>query len=260
MIPIGNFKRIVFFPLLLFLLIAILSSGCGTFAEKIEKLGPVELIKEGKNRLRDKKFNNAEQAFKKFTEKYPNNKLMAIATMGLADALYMDEKYVEADYQYLNFIELYPVHPNVDRAYFYKGMCSQKQMEVYNRDQSNTLEAQKSFEIVITEYPNSKYYKKAVKHFKECKGHLAKNLFYIGKYYYNVRAHQSAILRMTELIETYPGFKSNDEASFLIAESYFKEESYEKAAKGYRTFLEKYQKSRFRLKAYQRLKRLKKFE
>lgn len=253
------FKHIAFFSLLCFSCIVVLLSGCTTFSEKIDKLRPADLIAEGKRMLRKGKYARAERVFKKFTEKYPNSSFMDASTMGLADAYYLAEKYVEADYQYLNFIELYPVHPNVDRAYFYKGMCSHKQMEVYNRDQTNTLDAQKNFEIVVNEYTNSRFYKKAQKYIKDCKEHLARNLFYVGKYYYNVRAHQSAILRMTELLEVYPGFKFNDEAFFLVGESYFNEESYEKAAKVYRDFLQKFQKSRFRFKARQRLKKLKRY-
>jgi outer membrane protein assembly factor BamD len=131
-------------------------------------------------------------------------------------------------------------------------------MEAYNRDQTNTLDAVKNFEIIINEYPKSKYFKKAKEYLKECKIHLAQNLFYIGKYYFKLHTHQSTILRMTELLDTYPDFKFNDEAFFLIGESYYNEENYEKAAKVYSDFIHKYPKSVFRSQAHKRLKELKK--
>lgn len=254
-------KKFCFFFICL-LTAAAFSSGCAAiFENKIDRMGPEELIAEGKSLLKNKDYTRAEEAFRKFTEKYPNSKHMDTATMGLGDALFNHgEKYMEADLQYLNFIELYPVHPNVDRAYFYKGMCSYKQMEAYNRDQTNTMDAVKNFETIVNEYPNSKYFKKAQEYIKECKTHLAQNLFYIGKYYFKIAAHQSTILRMTELIEKYPDFTLNDEAFFLIGESYYNEENYEKAAKAFSDFIRKYPKSGFRSKAHSRLRELKKYQ
>lgn len=251
-------KTIKSFASLLTILVLVSLAGCALFSSDLEKMGPKELLEEGKSLMRKKSYRKAEEIFKKFTERFPNHEMMSFATMTLGDAIYhQGDRYLEADFQYLNFIELYPVHPNVDRAYFYKAMCSYKQMEVFNRDQTNTLDALKNFEIIITQFPKSKYYKSAEKYIKECKEHLAKNLFSIGKYYFNVRAHQSTILRMTELLETYPDFESNDEAFFLIAESYFNEENREKAIEYYREFLKKFPKSAFRSDAISRLRGLK---
>lgn len=233
-------------------------SGCALFSDQYDKMSADQLLEEGKMLMKKKSYRKAEDVFKKFTEKHPNHEMMDFATMSLGDAIYnQGERYLEADFQYLNFIELYPVHPTVDRAYFYKAMCSYQQMEAFNRDQTNTLDALKNFEIIVTQFPKSKYYKTAEKYIKECKAHLAKNLFYIGKYYFKVRAHQSTILRMTELLETYPDFESNDEALFLVAESYFNEENYGKAVELYREFLKKFPKSGFRSDAVSRLRALK---
>ncbi len=260
MLQTPDFKKttVIFLSCLIFAT-AVFSGCAAIFSDYLNKLGPEALIAEGKKLFKNKDYHNSEKAFKKFTEDFPNHKMMDVALMSLGDSIYYQtERYLEADFQYLNFIEIYPVHPMVDRAYFYKAMCSFKQIEVYNRDQTNTNDAIKNFETVITQYPKSKYYKKAKKYLKECQGLLAESTFHVGKYYYNVRAHQSTINRMRELIATYPNFKRNDEAQFLIAESYYNEENYPKAAVEYRLFLKKYRKSSFRTTAKNRLRKLKK--
>ena len=241
-----------------FLLISIfLLAGCTTPAKKVN-LSPKELISEGKQRVKAKRYNKAKDLFQQLLEDYPDSKERVQGLLFLANTYYLDEEYEEAKFHYQKFMELHPANKFVDRAYFYKAMSGFKLKEIATRDQTNTLAALEGFEDVIKRFPNSPLYKKAIKKKKECLTILATSDFEVGKFYYRTGAYQSAILRLKSMRETYPNQGFADEAIFIIAESYLEEENYTEAKVNFIELLKKYPKSEFSLEARVRLKTLRK--
>lgn len=241
-------------PVLLFICVSLLA-GCTTVKKK-DTLSADQLIIQGKEHIKKKDYDKAETSFKQVLEDYPDSKERVPALMLLANTLFLDHEYEESKFHYKKFIELYPAKIYVDRAYFFKAMCNFRLMEIATRDQTSTHAALEDFEEFIEKFPKSSFYPKAVKKREETLQILAQSVFEIGKFYYRTGAYQSAILRLENLMETYPNHGFVDEAIFLIAESYFNEENYSKAKDAYRHLLEKYPKSNFSKEARIRLKKL----
>jgi outer membrane protein assembly factor BamD len=242
--------------LYIFALISLfLLSGC-TSTNKKKNLSPGELITLGKQQVKLKSYDKAEDFFQQLLEDYPDSKERVQGLIFLANTHYLDEEYEEAKFHYQKFIELYPANRFADRAYYFKAMSDFKLREIATRDQTNTLAALEGFEETMKRFPNSTFYQRAVQKKKECLEILATSEFEVGKFYYRTGHYQSAILRLKNLREIYPNQGFADEAIYLIAESYLEEENYSEAKLNYIELLKKYPKSEFSLEARVRLRAL----
>ncbi len=215
-----------------------------------------QLLEEGIKESKRESNIRAKAIFQQILEDFPDSRQRKRALLLLGRAYYSDEEYEEAKFHFQKFIDLYPAHTDVDRAYYFKAMSDYKMMDLALRDQTATREALDGFKQLIARFPKSQYLKNAKKKQRECEFKLAQNVFEIGKFYYRTGSYQSAISRLKNLVAEHPKHKYLDEAMFLIAESYYHEQSYDEASISYRELLKKYPRGRFSLQARGRLKTL----
>ncbi|KMP12165.1 hypothetical protein UZ36_01695 [Candidatus Nitromaritima sp. SCGC AAA799-C22] len=215
-----------------------------------------ELIEEGIQETKRHSLAEAKAAFQQVLEDFPDSKERVRALMLLARTYYSDQEYEEAKFHFQKFIELYPAHNKVDRAYFYKAMSSYKMMDIASRDQTYTREALEGFKQLMERFPKSQYFNDAQAKKAECEVSLAQNVFEIGKFYYRTGSYQSAITRLKNLMMDHPNQKFLDEAMFLLAESYYHEQNFSEASDSYKQLLKKFPRSPFALQARSRLKTL----
>lgn len=221
-----------------------------------------EILNEGQKYFANRKFDKAEEMFRKLLDEHPDSKLRIYAMMGLADSLYRDDKFQEASYQYREFYDLYPVHGDALKARFYKGMSEFNQIQPADRDQTFTKNSLDEFRRIVSnpDYAGSPFYEESKNKIEECRKLLAENVFFIGKFYYRTASYQSAINRMHDLLSEYPGEPYEDEAMFYLAESYYREESMKKAAVEFQRLAEKYPDSPYTVMAKDRIADIEKMQ
>ncbi len=240
-------------PCLLFSIL-MTAAGCSTLPKNAP---PAEiLLQQGTKEAQAGNYRDAAASFKQLLEDYPDSQERVAALLRLADALYLSKEYEEAKFNYQRFIELYPAHPQVDRAHFYRAMCNYRMTEIAVRDQTATRNAIEQFDKLIEAFPKSPYRRQALLKKKECVEKLARSMFEIGKFYFRNGSYQSAIKRMSDLLEQYPGQAFADEAMYLLAESYYNEQNREMAEKSYNQLIHQYPRSVFVKDARERLKSL----
>ena len=227
--------------------------GCHTNSQ-IKNIKPAVLLYKAKQFSREKDYFSAKKFFTQVLEDFPDSRERVEAQMLLADTLMKKKEYEEAKLNYQNFIELYPAWSNVDHAHFYMGMADFMMIDIASRDQSFTRSALFQFKRLIKNFPKSSYRKRAEAKIKKCQNKLAENILEIGRFYFRIHAYQSAIKRLKSLLGTYPNQKFNDEAVFLLAESYFNEQNYKEAQTFYSQLLDQYPRSSFIQEARLRLR------
>ncbi len=228
---------------LVILSLVIVSIGCA--ATKNEDISANKLLLMANSDIQKKKYEKAQRSFERLLEEYPDSVQRVDALIGLADSIYKQKRYEEARFQYQKFTELNPMHSDVDGAHFYIGMCSFKEIRSFDRDQINTYRALEKFEKLISDYPNSQYYKTSIENIKFCRKRLAENLFYIGRFYFRIGAYQATVNRMQELLSKYPDQEFVDQAIYYLGESYLREGSLEKAKKSFQTLISDYPQSKY---------------
>ncbi len=231
-------------------------SACASLQDKEKVLSAQELLQKGITDTKKGHLIEATSAFQQVLEDYPDSEERVKALLLLARTYYGNDEYEEAKFHFQKFIELYPAHRQIDRAYFYKVMSDYKRIDLAQRDQTYTQETLEGFEQVITQFPKSKYLNDARIKKRECETILAKNIFEIGKFYFRTGSYQPAITRFKNMMRKYPNQKFQGEAVFLIAESYYHEQNFSEALNSYKQFLKKYSRNPLTLQARKRLKAL----
>tara|TARA_B100000959_G_scaffold20948_1_gene20201 strand:+ start:231 stop:1001 length:771 start_codon:yes stop_codon:yes gene_type:complete len=238
--------------IVLFMVLSLGFVGCAGIQED-ETPSAGELYKRGIEEFEEQDYREAVETFKKILDEFPDSKVRPLSLMALARSQYENGDYEEAKFHFEQFIEQYPANQQSVKAYYFKAMCSFEQMESFKKDQTNTHLALEGLEKVINTFPDGKYVKLARKKKAICRSRLARNILYIGRYYFSTGAYQSAISRMDELLENYPKQRFLDEAFFLLGESYLKEGNREKAYAAFKNLVQKFPNSIFKADARSRL-------
>jgi outer membrane protein assembly factor BamD len=128
------------------------------------------------------------------------------------------------------FIRLHPQHPNVDYAYYLKGMVSfeedQNFLETFlpfdpaKRDPGRSRDAFGDFAELISRYPDSKYAPDAQQRMVYLRNLLAEHEIVVARYYIKRGAYIAAANRGRHVFENYPSTPSVPDALAVMVEAY----------------------------------------
>mgnify|MGYP005632769875 FL=1 len=128
------------------------------------------------------------------------------------------------------FIRLHPTHPNVDYAYYLKGMVSYEQdknflasfipMDPSTRDPGAARESFQDFSQLINRFPNSEYAPDAQKRMKYLRNLLATAEIHVARYYIKRGAYVAAANRGRYVFENFQGAVAVPDALAIMVEAY----------------------------------------
>ncbi len=231
------------------------SAGCGGKKEVIKQ---DSVLANSANRYYAReRFTQAIENYRTLTEEHPDSPFRRQGIMGLADSLYKDKQYFEAVLYYERFIELYPMDPLTSRARFYLAMSYYHDTTTPDRDQINTIKALDAFSLFLKNYPNHPLapYARTLKADMELL--RSESRLDIARFYHRIERSQAAIDRLNEFLKLFPGSSEAPEALFLLADSYYTEQSYKKAAKTLIKLIDEYPNSEYTDKAAEMAEKLK---
>lgn len=221
------FRKIMILRIvLLALLLPLMFSGCSYFnifgkSEK-PKASPEVLYSQASAEYKDGHYKKAQESFLKLKEEYPLHELAILAEMGIADSLYSDKEYAEAETAYSDFISLHPTNENVPYALYQSGMCHYNQIEDIDRDQTETIKAKQAWEKLVARYPESKFSAMVDNLILECRQKLAEREFYVGRFYFKQKKYQAALARFEKMARDYANVGLDYEIEYYINETKIK--------------------------------------
>ncbi len=251
----GAICKKVGFLLATLLLTGVVIEGCAGRKATEQERSAGELFVLGQDDLKARKFERAREAFNRILQEFPESNLRSEALMSLADSFYNAEQYQEAKFQFEKFVQLYPVNPQTARAYYFLAMSDFERLNSIDRDQTLTREALTNFRKLAAQFPGAPQVQEALPKIHICEENIAQNQYYISDFYFGRKLYHSAIPRLEGLLDEFPETSVSDAALFLLAESYLKEENYEKATEAYQRLLTDYPESRFASKSESRLRK-----
>ncbi len=213
---------------LLALVFTALLAGCAGKSDNIP-VGVGEpdkfLFDKGKASLDDKRWMTAREYFRRIIDSYPQSELRPEAKLGIGDSYLGEgtgEALVLAANEFREFLTFYPTNPRSDYAQYKLGMVYFKQMRGPQRDQTETREAVKEFEIFLERYPNSALKPEVEAKLREARDRVSMAEYLVGVFYYKPRWYPGAIDRLRALLKTDPGFTYRDGAYYYLAEALLK--------------------------------------
>jgi outer membrane protein assembly factor BamD len=231
------FRRIT-----LALTILALATSC---TNKNLKVPPETLFKQGEKLYARKKYDSAAEKWRKAKDSTTSPLLRTAVELKLADALYHDEKFIEAAAEYENFRKLHPKNPKAPYALYMQGLSNFYQVEKIDIDQTPVKNAVTLFEMFFQEYPDSDMTQKVREKLAECRAREAAYEMYVGRFYYRTDKYVAAIGRFEEALQKYPGTPHSDEALFLLGKAYLRTGNTNKAKESLSRLVTEYPKSEF---------------
>lgn len=210
-------------------------SGCGLLpAVKDETAGwsAQKLYAEAKDNLNSGNYERAVKLFETLESRYPFGRYAQQAQLEVAYAYYKDNEPISAIAACDRFIKLHPNHPNVDYAYYLKGLANFNDdlgylgkiiaQDLSERDPRAARDAFLAFKEVVTRFPDGKYAADSTARMKYLVNALASNEVHVAKYYLKREAYVASANRAKEVLKTYPEAPALEEALAIMVLSYDK--------------------------------------
>ena len=212
-----HFKKLNILVLALALLTSVFFTSCASDQEVItEDIAEKRLYDQAQRRLKTKNFVSAILTLETLEKRFPFGKYAEQAQIELVYAYYKSVNYDQAILAAERFISLHPRHPNVDYAYYIKGLAK------FNNDKDlfasapflgemthkrELAEAKESFEDLsdfITRFPESEYAGNAKQRMIYLRNLIAKQEIYVAEFYLERKAFVAALTRADYVLKHMP--------------------------------------------------------
>jgi outer membrane protein assembly factor BamD len=225
-----NSSRRSLWPLLVLLIIAMaFTTGCSRETREDDR-GAEELYAEAQRALNAKSYDRAIEAYRQLTIRYPFGRHAEQSQLDMAYAMYRVGQSERALTTLDRFIRTYPTHPNVDYAWYLKGLVHYEDAmgflrrlfpdQVKDRDQQSARSSFSDFRELIRRYPQSRYVADARQRMVFLRNVMADYEMEVGEYYYRRGAYVASLDRAKYIIENYPGAPANVDALELMERAY----------------------------------------
>ena len=200
-------------------------------------------LKEGDVLFAAKKFNEAEILF-------PQSVWAPKAALMAAYSYYSQDYYLDGIQELKRFVKVYPKHKNIDYAYYLLGVSYYEQIVDEKKDLESIINAKKTFNLLISNYPNNEYSLDAEFKLDLINDILASKEMYIGRYYFQRKKWIPAINRFKTVIDEYERTIYAEEALHRLVEVYYTIGLVEEAKKYAKLLGYNYQSSEWYEKTY----------
>ncbi len=204
--------RLVIWPLAF----AALLFGCSTTREEKDEYADwtaEQFYTEAKKALTEKRYEKAVKLYEKLEARYPFGKYATQAQLDIAYAYYKNDEPDSALAATDRFIKLNPTHPNVDYAYYLRGLVNYNRdisfvdrflpTDSSQRDPGSARDAYREFEELIAKFPKSRYVDDAKQRMVSLRNNLAMYEVHVADFYMRRGAYVAAARRCAEIIRDF---------------------------------------------------------
>lgn len=189
-----------------------------------------KLYTEAKGELNSGNYKKAIGYYEKLESRFPYGRYAQQAQLEVAYAYFKEREKASAIAACDRFIKLYPNHPNVDYAYYLKGLVSFNEdlgliakfsnQDMTERDPAAMQESFAALQQLVARYPESKYAPDATKRMQYLVNALASYEVKVAEYYLRRRAYVAAVNRAQAAITNYPQTPALERAFVVLVKSY----------------------------------------
>ncbi len=158
--------------------------------------------------------------------------------------------------EYKDFITFFPFLDEAAYAQMQVGMAYYNRVEKPDRDRSEAESAEQEFQIFLQKYPQSPLVPQVQQQLRNVQEILADGDFRIAQYYNTKGSYRAAAGRLLDVVARYPLYSKSDQASFMLANIYEKNEKTQYAGAFYARIVRDYPLSPLVPQAKQQLQKL----
>jgi outer membrane protein assembly factor BamD len=189
-----------------------------------------KLYTEAKDELTNGNYKKAIGYYEKLEARYPYGKLAQQAQLEVAYAYFKDKDSVSALAAADRFIKLHPNHPNVDYAYYLKGLVNFNEdlglfgsisgQDLGERDPKAARESFEAFKELVTRFPDSRYAPDALSRMRYLVNAMATNEVRTAEYYLRRQAYVASVNRTQFVVTNYQKSPRVEQALIVLVKAY----------------------------------------
>lgn len=216
------------------LITALTLSACAIFGnpnppDETKGWAEQRLYAAGQEKMADKNYDKAIEYFQKLEARYPHGAYATQAQLEVAYAYYKKSEPVLCLSAVDRFIKLHPNHPNLDYAYYLKGLATFNErgiMEKYTKQEINDRDPKtlrvsfNAFKELVERFPTSRYAKDSTQRMIYLVNTLAMHEMHVARYYMQRKAYVAALNRSRYVLETYPNSVAVEDALVTMISAY----------------------------------------
>jgi outer membrane protein assembly factor BamD len=217
-------------PGVMIALMLVMVSGCNRDKNIDDGRSAEAMYESAKGYLSSQNWGRAIREYQTLSTRYPFGRYTEQAQLELAYAYHKGGNPEAALSTADRFIRTYPSHPNVDYAFYIRGLTNYEMrvgfMErlmpsrVRDRDQTAARESFRDFDELIKRFPESRYAPDARQRMVFLRNNLSFYELDVARYYMRRKAYVASAARARYAIENYPGSPELGDALEILHVSY----------------------------------------
>ena len=210
-------------------------AGCGLLPDVIDEtanLTAEQLYRLAHDSMIEGNYTKAIKLFETLEARFPYGRHAQQAILELGYSNYRAGETAAAVAACDRFIRTFPNNPNVDYAYYLKGLVNFREdqgmlgyvyeLDLSEREPKGMKESFAAFKELVAKFPESRYAQDSTDRMIYLTNALGKYEVHVARYYYNRGAYVAAINRAQAALVGYPQTQSNEAALDMLVKSYDK--------------------------------------
>lgn len=212
------------------LLLIGLLAGCSSNEEKPAEMGEREIYEAAQRNLKDESYSLAVRNLQLLEARYPFGPYASQAQLELIYAHYRNYEPEAAIAAADRFIRLHPQHPNVDYAYYMRGLANYTEgtgllerflpTDTTQRDPGSAILAFEDFRQLLYRFPDSRYAPDAKARMTYLRARLARYEINVANYYFKRNAYMAAANRGRYVVENFPQAPAVPDGLAVMVQAY----------------------------------------
>lgn len=205
-------------------------AACSSDDDRPQDMSEKELYEEAQKNIADESFRLAVRNLQLLEARFPFGPYGEQAQLELIYAHYRSSEPEAAIAAADRFIRLHPQHPNVDYAFYMKGLANYTQGEGFlgrflptdptDRDPGPALDAFEDFRQLLYRFPESTYAADAKARMLYLRARIARYEINVANYYFDRGAYLAAASRGRYVVENFPQTPANADALAVMVQAY----------------------------------------
>jgi len=210
-------------------------AGCSLLPDVVDEtsnLTAEQIYKLAHDAMVEGNYTRAIKMYETLEARFPYGRYAQQAILELAYSNYRAGETAPAVAACDRFIRTFPNNPNVDYAYYLKGLVNFREdqgilgyvyeLDLSEREPKGMRESFAAFKELVAKFPESRYAQDSADRMLYLTNALGKYEVNVARYYYNRGAYVAAINRAQAAIVGYPRTAANEAALDVLAKSYDK--------------------------------------
>ncbi|MDR0632482.1 MAG: outer membrane protein assembly factor BamD [Holosporaceae bacterium] len=200
------------------LLSFLLLVGCASKKEDFKTRTVDGIYNKARSLLKGGEYTDAASEFKDIETLFPYSSKANEGQIMAAYCYFLASDYLSATREIEVFLRYHPSHEFVPYAMYLKAMCIYMQVVSLGRDSRAAMDAKHAFVELANKFPDSEYYRDALKRIIILDDIIAAHEMAIGRYYQKNRSHLAATGRYMFVSSQLSSTKYAEEALYRIVE------------------------------------------